>query len=200
MTKIKIYALSHPITNEVKYIGQTKHTLDERLRGHLKSKENVYRVHWINLLKKDGLKPKIELIEEIDRDVASETEIFWISIFKTWGFKLCNLTDGGETSTTKYIKRDKKWCENISKGKLMSKFKYSDESKKQMSLSAKRRGINSRGEQLSKLKLTDEKVHEIKFYIKNKGKKTLKELSKDLSLPYTFLLDLNNNRIWKHIK
>jgi hypothetical protein len=68
-----------------------------------------------------------------------------------------------------------------------------------MSESAKKRGVNSKGSQLSKLKLTDEKVKEIKDIIKNRGEKTLMLISKELSLPYTFIVDLNNNRIWKHI-
>lgn len=199
MSKIKIYTLSNPVTNEIKYVGQTKKSLAERLRNHLKSKEKVYRVYWINSLKMNGVVPKIELIEEVDEKDASATEIFWISIFKSWGFKLCNLTDGGETSTTKHIKRTKEWCENISKGKIKSNFKYSEESKHQMSLSAKKRGVNSKGEQLSKLKITEERVKEIKILIKNRDKKTLKTLSKELSLPHTFLLDLSSNRIWKHI-
>lgn len=171
MSKIKIYTLSHPITNEVRYVGQTKNTLEERLRGHLKSKENVYRIHWLKSLIKEGLIPKIEVIEEVEKNEASFSEMFWISMFKSWGFRLCNLTEGGETSTTKNITRSKEWCENISKGKLKSNFKYSDTSKNQMSLSAIKRGVNSKGIQLSKLGLTDEKVREIKNIMKNKGKK-----------------------------
>jgi hypothetical protein len=199
MEKINIYTLSHPITNEIRYVGQTKHNLNERLRGHLKSKDKTHRTHWIKSLIEIGLKPKIELIETVNKENGGDSEIFWIMMFKSWGFKLCNLTEGGETSTTKHIIRNKTWCENISRGKLNSKFKYNDESKNQMSESAKKRGVNSKGSQLSKLKLTDEKVKEIKDILKNKGKKTLKSISKELSLPYTFILDLNTNRIWKHI-
>lgn len=197
---IKIYTLSHPLTNEVRYVGQTRKTLKERLRGHLKCQDKVYRNFWIKKLLNEGLKPKIELIEEVPEDIGSETEIYWIEMFKMWGFKLYNLTEGGETSTTKHIIRSKEWGENISKGKLSSNFKYSEESKKQMSESAKKRGVNSKGEQLTKLGMTDEKVKKIKEKIKNRGKKTLVKLSEELSLPYTFLLDLSSNRIWKHIK
>jgi hypothetical protein len=196
----KIYALSHPLTNEVKYIGLTTKTLEERLKGHLKCNKNVLRNLWIKSLLNEGLVPKITLIEEVINDIGLETEMFWISIFKSWGFKLCNLTEGGNTSTTKHVIRTKEWCENISTGKLLSNFRYSEESKQQMSKSAKKRGVNSKGEQLSKLGMTDEKVKNIKEKIKNRGKKTLIKLSEELSLPYTFLLDLNNNRIWKHIK
>ena len=199
MEKINIYTLSHPITNEIRYIGQTKNSLEQRLIGHLKSKDRTHRTYWIKSLINNGLKPKIELIETVDKEMGPISEIFWITMFKSWGFKLCNLTDGGETSTTKHIIRSKEWGENIRKGKLQSKYRYDDESKKKMSESAKKRGVNSKGTQLSKLKLTDEEVKKIKNILKNKGEKTLKLLSKELSLPYTFLLDLNTNRIWKHI-
>lgn len=199
MEKIHIYTLSHPITNEIRYVGQTKHNLEKRLSGHLKSKEKTHRTHWIKSLAMNNLKPKIELIETVDKEMGNETEIFWIMMFKYWGFRLCNLTEGGETSTTKHIARNKEWCENISKGKLKSNFKYEEESRRKMSESAKKRGVNSKGSQLSKLKLTEDNVRIIKDIIKNKGEKTLKLLSKELSLPYTFLLDLNTNRIWKHV-
>ena len=194
-----IYTLSDPITDEVRYIGQTKKSLDERLRNHLKSKGKTHRHNWINSLIKKGVKPKIELIETVDRDKVSETEIFWISMFKSWGFKLCNLTEGGETSTTTHIVRSKEWCDNISQGKIKSQYRFTDESKRKMSESAKKRGANSKGFQISKLNLNDTDVIKIKQEIKNKGKKTLKELSNDLHLPYTFLLDLNSNRTWKHL-
>lgn len=199
MEKIHIYTLSHPITNEIRYVGQTKNNLEKRLSGHLKSKEKTHRTYWIKSLVMNNLKPKIELIETVNKEMGNNAEIFWIMMFKYWGFRLCNLTEGGETSTTKHIVRNKKWCENISKGKLMSNFKYNEESRQKMSESAKKRGVNSKGSQLSKLKLTDNDVRNIKDIIKNKGEKTLKLLSKELSLPYTFLLDLNSNRIWRHI-
>lgn len=199
MDIINIYTLSHPITNEIRYVGQTKHNLKTRLMGHLKSKDKTHRTYWIKSLVNKGLTPKIELIESVSKEKGNECEIYWIMMFKSWGFNLCNLTEGGETSTTKHITRNKSWCENISKGKLNSEFKYSEESKLKMSESAKSRGINAKGSKLSKLKLSDDDVRKIKDIIKNKGQKTLKSLSKELYLPYTFLLDLNSNRIWKHI-
>jgi len=199
MENINIYTLSNPITDEIRYVGQTKHDLEQRLKGHLKSKDKTHRTYWIKSLIKNNLKPKIELIETVDKKNGNECEIFWIMMFKSWGFDLCNLTEGGGRSTTKHITRNKEWCENISKGKLKSKFKYSEESKLKMSVSAKNRGTNSKGSKLSKLMLSEDDVRKIKNIIKNKGEKTLKSLSKELCLPYTFLLDLNSNRIWKHI-
>lgn len=200
MDTIKIYTLSDPITNEIRYIGQTKHSLEERLKGHIKSKGKVWRVYWINSLKKRGLIPKIELLEEVEKEMGSQTEVFWISMFRCWGFKLINLTDGGGTSTTKNIIRSKEWKENIRLGKLNSNFKYSEETKLKMSESAKKRGVNSKGSQLSKHNLTDEDVSKIKELIRNRKSKTLKKISEELSLPHNWIICLNLNRIWKHVK
>lgn len=94
---IKIYTLSHPITNEIRYVGKTKYALEVRLRKHLVTKEINYRGNWIRSLIKLNLKPKIELIEEVDEFGWQEIEKYWIAQLKTWGFKLINLTDGGET-------------------------------------------------------------------------------------------------------
>lgn len=201
MEIINIYTLSDPITNEIRYVGQTKYqNLEKRLDGHLKCRDNTHRSYWIKSIVKKGLKPKIDLIETVDKEMSSDSEKFWIMMFKFWGFNLCNLTEGGESSTTKHIIRTKKWCNNISEGKIKSKFKHTIDSRKKMSISAKKRGTNSKGNQLSKLKLKDDDVKKIKNILKNRGKKTLKSLSKELTLPYTFIIDLNNNRIWKHIE
>jgi hypothetical protein len=69
-----------------------------------------------------------------------------------------------------------------------------------MSESAKKRGVNSKGSQLSKHNLTDEDVSKIKELIRNRGSKTLKKISEELSLPHDWVISLNLNRIWKHVK
>lgn len=96
---VKIYTLSHPITNEIRYIGKTKFSLEKRLKyGHLRdlNKYNNKRVNWIKSLKSLGLEPKIELLEEVSKDQWINSEIYWISQFKAWGFRLVNMTDGGD--------------------------------------------------------------------------------------------------------
>lgn len=94
---IKIYTLSHPITNEIRYIGKTKYTLEERLAKHLITYERNHRANWIRSLIKEGLKPVIELLEEVEESQWINCEKYWISQFKVWGFRLLNLTEGGET-------------------------------------------------------------------------------------------------------
>lgn len=97
--KCFIYAFRHPITNECKYIGQTRTGLKRlytHFLPHVLNKYNQRIYNWIGSLKKQNLEPKLELIEIVnnpkDLDCA---EIFWISYFRLQGNDLCNLTNGG---------------------------------------------------------------------------------------------------------
>ena len=101
---MKIYTLTDPITNEIRYIGVTKSSLNKRLCGHIhdcKSKKPTHKINWIKTLLSKKLLPTIELLEEVETSIAFELEIYWIAQFKTWGFNLTNSTEGGETPITK---------------------------------------------------------------------------------------------------
>jgi len=136
MRVVKIYTLSHPITNEVKYVGKTVESLNERLRKHLHKKDKTYRYNWIISLKKEGLIPKIELIEECDEIDWRWNERYWISQFRTWGFRLVNLCDGGLGSNG--MKHTKEAIEKIKKSSIGNKNRlgktFSDESKNKIRL------------------------------------------------------------------
>lgn len=98
--KTIIYTLSHPITSEVKYVGKTIN-FKRRWYQHtniktLKTISNKHLSNWILNLKKENLNPKMEIIDSAFDDTWGFLEQYWISQFKTWGFKLCNLTSGGE--------------------------------------------------------------------------------------------------------
>lgn len=94
-----IYTLSDPISNEIKYIGKTK-DLKDRLKRHMSPynlKETwTSKNKWLKYLKNNKLKPIIELLDVGNKDNINDLEIYWISQFKTWGFKLKNETDGGD--------------------------------------------------------------------------------------------------------
>ena len=99
MGKNFIYTLAHPITGEIKYIGKTNN-LRKRFNQHLsnyslleKSKKN----NWIISLLKDKLVPKMEVLDETSNNDINELEIFYISLFKSWGFILLNMTEGGDS-------------------------------------------------------------------------------------------------------
>lgn len=100
MNNGKIYTLSHPITNEIVYIGQTSQCLKNRLRGHITdSKRSIRKLsRWFNKLEKQGLTPIIEELDSCDLSNLDDCEIYWISQFKSWGFLLKNHTAGGKST------------------------------------------------------------------------------------------------------
>ena len=91
-----IYTLEHPITNEIRYVGKTN-SPERRLHHHwtVGHKSNNKTGNWLKSLKKLKLKPIMTIIDETT-DNWQQLEMYWISQFKTWGFKLTNHTDGGE--------------------------------------------------------------------------------------------------------
>lgn len=97
--KYKIYKLIDPETNEIRYVGRTIQTLPNRLKKHLKADDKTHRVNWIKSLHNKGFEPKIELICETNTfDDCCELERFYILKYKKLGFKLVNMTDGGDGS------------------------------------------------------------------------------------------------------
>lgn len=88
MEKIKIYLLQDPNTYEIRYIGQTKLTLVARLVGHLhesfyrKRKQAIFKNEWLTNLLENNQIPIIRLIEEIDENLVSTREHFWITYYE----------------------------------------------------------------------------------------------------------------------
>lgn len=95
-TKVFIYCLKHPQTNEIRYIGKANN-VRKRLLSHLvDSKTRKTPIYfWINKLKSEGLKPIIEVLVETDSENWQRFEIETISQFKKAGYRLLNLADGG---------------------------------------------------------------------------------------------------------
>lgn len=86
-----IYALSHPITNEVRYIGKTIN-IKRRYKQHLYDKRTrSYKSSWIISLKSLGLKPIMTIIEECNDDNWEDREIYWIQQYEN----LTNNKKGG---------------------------------------------------------------------------------------------------------
>lgn len=96
--KVYIYTLSDPITDIVKYVGKSVNPKD-RLRCHIKDaktkRRNNLSCNWIKSLLNKNIKPKMDIIDEIEGE-WEWLEIYWIEQFKAWGFKLKNLTNGGD--------------------------------------------------------------------------------------------------------
>ncbi len=97
-SEMKIYSLSDPISNQIRYIGVTSQSLNRRFSRHLvdSKRRKTHRDCWIFGLKQKNLLPIIELIDIVDKDNWQFWERYYISQFKAWGFDLTNLTIGGE--------------------------------------------------------------------------------------------------------
>lgn len=92
-----IYALCHPISGYVKYVGKTTDCM-RRFYHHcsVNKKESNRRTCWIKSIRKQGLKPEMFILEQTDESNWILLEQYWICQFKAWGFKLVNGTLGGD--------------------------------------------------------------------------------------------------------
>lgn len=81
---MKIYCIKNPFTNKIVYIGKTKSELYVRLIEHChdvhhrKRSFSVLKQEWFNNFIKNGILPKIELIEECEEVEANTREKYWI--------------------------------------------------------------------------------------------------------------------------
>ncbi len=95
--KVVVYALKEPNNGPIRYVGQTTVSLKHRLSQHICSaqRENKTYVHkWINKLLRQGLSPNIILIQPDAELHISEQK--WIQKLSEAGFRLTNLSDGGD--------------------------------------------------------------------------------------------------------
>lgn len=94
-----IYVLIDPRTGEIRYIGKSTCGL-KRPRDHTKpktlKKNTAYCGNWLRQLVAAGLEPTIKVIEVCTRDQLAVSEKKWIARGRKLGWKLTNLTDGGD--------------------------------------------------------------------------------------------------------
>lgn len=185
MKTVRIYTLSNPMTNEIRYVGKTINTLEYRLGGHIREarrRNNTgHKNNWVKSLLKNGLEPKIDLLDEIEYEENWEwLEQYWISQMKSWGFNLTNMTDGGDGNKNQIFseKSHKKRSETIKRRVLSGEIDYTERAKK---ISVARKGIK-----LSDI--TKEKLRQI-----NLGKKYGLETILKKSKGGVLQLDLNGN-------
>jgi len=100
MKTTNIYILIDPRDNMVRYVGKANN-VSQRYKAHLNRarKHQIHKANWVNQLKELGLKPIINIIDVVPIEDWIFWETYWISQFKTWGFKLINYTTGGDGCT-----------------------------------------------------------------------------------------------------
>src|SRR5258708_6488621 len=89
-----IYALLDPETNEIRYIGKADDP-QKRFSRHLWERDDTHKQRWIRDLRSRGLKPLLQIIEEIPFALWQERECYWIAFYRTQGCHLTNSAIGG---------------------------------------------------------------------------------------------------------
>jgi hypothetical protein len=103
--KCYIYGLKDPISESIRYVGQTIRKPSYRYRDRISEAKNsnikTKKTNWIKKLLKNNLKPELIILEEIESntlDLANNKEIYWINYYKKLGNKLTNQLLGGRNN------------------------------------------------------------------------------------------------------
>lgn len=110
--KYYIYALYCPLSNQIRYIGQTVQTPKRRFDHHVWESKNLIeintkKVNWFRKLLKLGKLPELIIIEDglfENQQQLDNIEIKWISYYKELGCRLVNGTNGGNSVCKKIEK------------------------------------------------------------------------------------------------
>jgi len=100
METTNIYTLTDPRTNEIRYVGKANN-VSQRYKAHLNRarKHQIHKKNWVESLKREGLKPIIEVIDVVPINEWIFWETYWISQIRAWDFNLINYTNGGDGCT-----------------------------------------------------------------------------------------------------
>lgn len=91
-----IYGLVDPETGEIRYIGKSIRPA-QRLQNHMNEVSNCHRSHWLQSLKRRGLRPELVILESVHGEWPwQESERYWIKRLKALGCRLTNNTSGGD--------------------------------------------------------------------------------------------------------
>jgi group I intron endonuclease len=91
-----LYCVKDPRTNEVRYIGIAK-DFKKRQREHLRALHTIRVCRWIQSLQKKALTPIFEAIESYSTPEELHMAEMWaIKYARLFGYRLLNMTDGGE--------------------------------------------------------------------------------------------------------
>lgn len=100
VSRFLVYGLTDPRTSEVRYIGKSSSGM-RRPRAHGRpsslGSDRTRKANWIRGLRSLGLDYGIRVLEEVaERDLLCSVECFWIAQARGLGWRLTNLTDGGD--------------------------------------------------------------------------------------------------------
>lgn len=100
-TPHKIYKLTCPILEIIRYVGITCQPLNKRLSGHMRNDSGTdVKNEWIDMLKSQGLSPQIDQIEAATNEKeAAQLEQEWIRRYIKLGYPLVN----GEALNLQYV-------------------------------------------------------------------------------------------------
>lgn len=164
-----VYEIIDPVSFEVRYVGVTTISLEDRLKAHLYDKSNKYKYYWLQSILKKKYHPIIkEVFSNISKEKACEEEIKLIARYRSEGKRLTNILIGGELPPNH-------------KGR-----KRSEETKRRMSLSLKgkkrtaeqnyRNSLSHKGlPSVNKGKSKDTDLSIMRGAIKRTGKKRTEE-------------------------
>jgi len=94
-----IYTLTDPRNDHVRYVGITAHP-KKRSESH-KINKNKNLGKWSTELRLLGYSPQFEIIDIVDLVGSGFWEMYYIGLFKSWGFNLFN--QWGNTKFPKHI-------------------------------------------------------------------------------------------------
>ena len=212
-----IYILIDPRNNQVRYVGKTDN-IRKRYNHHLIDNYKSYKTAWIKSLKNEKLKPIMEVIDEVPLNEWVFWEKYWISQMKAWGFKLTNLSNGGEGFASgllnpahlphvKELKskhhkgkaipqemRDRisqtlSGRKNPEHSKKMSGRKQSEEIKQKTSIAL--RGTHS--------KINENIAKEIKKMVNGDTNKTMREIGQIFGVSKDIVKKIKYNKTWVYI-
>ncbi len=91
-----IYVLKDPVTGEVRYVGKADRP-SKRLVQHvgIANRRKDYKACWIRSLLRRGLKPELEIVDEVPVEYWQALEAAYIAFYSELGYRLVNVTPGG---------------------------------------------------------------------------------------------------------
>jgi hypothetical protein len=195
-----IYALKDPRNNEIRYVGITKKTVEERIKDHLKmakTKPNRWVYNWINEVLNSGMSLIVDVLEEVNDSIVCERERYWILYGKENGWRLTNATEGGEgvagyrfteNAREKISKSSReKWSDPSFREKVLSARKgyhHTEETKRKISVSMsglKRSEEGCKNIGLSKMGVHPSEETRQKLSVARKGVKKSEEARRNMS-------------------